>query len=72
MNYFQVGNLVRTVCYYPFHPTSSFTLSIPSHNPHPDIPPGTPGIILSTHLNKVQIITSQGIGWVSESVLVRM
>ena len=72
MNYFQVGNLVRTISYYPFYPTSSFKLSYPSHNPNPDIPPGIPGIILSMENNKVQILTSQGIGWVVESVLVKM
>ena len=72
MTYFQVGNLVRTISYYPFYPTSSFKLSYPSHNPNPDIPPGIPGIILSIENNKVQILTSQGIGWVVESVLTRI
>lgn len=72
MNYFQVGNLVRTICYYPFYPTPSFKLSNPSHNPNPDIPPGIPGIILSMENNMLQILTSQGIGWVVCSVVVRM
>jgi len=70
VNYFQIGDLVKTVCYYPFYPTSSFKLSHPSYNPNPDIPPGTPGIILSMENNKVQILTSQGIGWVVGSVVV--
>ena len=69
MNYFSPGDLITTRCYHPFYPTSSFKLSNPSHNPNPDIPPGTTGIILTVELNKVRIITSQGIGWVGEHIL---
>jgi hypothetical protein len=57
------GDVITTKRFYPFYSTSSFRDAL-----H-DVPPGTTGMILSVELNKIQILTSIGIGWVGEHIL---